>query len=261
MKAKEIMNILDSIAPSKLIDSWDNTGFQIGNDEKDIDKILIALDLDDSLADKAIAGGYDMIITHHPIIFKGLKSINNNDYIGRLILKLIANDIVVYNAHSNLDLANGGVNDKFAKLMDLKNVKPLNEVIFDGEIYGYGRVGNIEKTQLPVVLDNIKSALSVDHIRVYGYKESIESIAVCGGSGAGFIQDAFDKDADMYITGDIKYHDAQRALELGLVLVDAGHFHTEKIILPKLKDMLIKGIDDKVEIEVHMDTSVKYKIY
>lgn len=261
MKAKEIMNILDSIAPPKLIDSWDNTGFQIGNDEKDIDKILIALDLDDSLADKAISGGYDMIITHHPIIFKGLKSINNNDYIGRLILKLIANDIVVYNAHSNLDLANGGVNDEFAKLMDLKNVKPLSEVILDGEIYGYGRVGDIEKTQLLVVLDKIKSALSVDHIRVYGYKEGIESIAVCGGSGSSFIQDAFDKDADMYITGDIKYHDAQRALELGLVLVDAGHFHTEKIILPKLKDMLIKGINDKVEIEVHMDTSVKYKTY
>lgn len=261
MKAKGIIDILNQIAPQNLIDSWDNTGFQIGDDEKNIKKILIALDLDNIIADKAIKEGYHMIITHHPLIFKSLKSINNSDYIGRLIMKLISNDIVVYNAHSNLDLANGGVNDEFARLMNLQNIKPLSEVIINGETYGYGRIGQVESTDFLSLINNIKSALSVENIRVYGNKDSIQRIALCGGSGSDFIRDAFEKNADIYITGDIKYHDAQTALQLGLVLVDAGHFHTEKIILPKLKDMLLIKLDNEVEIDVYMDTSVKYKIY
>jgi len=261
LKAKEIIAILNRIAPQKLIDSWDNTGFQIGDDEKTIKKIIIALDLDDILADKAIKEDYHMIITHHPLIFKSLKNINNNDYLGRLIMKLISNDIVVYNAHTNLDLANGGVNDEFARLMNLQNIRPLSQVIIDDEKYGYGRIGEVEATDLLAVVNTIKSKLSVDDIRVYGNKDTIQRIAVCGGSGSDFIRDAFENNADMYITGDIKYHDAQIALQLGLVLVDAGHFHTEKIILPKLKDMLLKEVDAHVEIDVYMDTSVKYKIH
>ena len=261
MKAKEIIDILNQIAPQNLIDSWDNTGFQIGDDEKNINKVLIALDLDNNIANKAVEEGYDMIITHHPLIFKSLKSINNRDYIGRLIIKLISNDIVVYNAHSNLDLANGGVNDELARLMSLQSISPLREVIIEAETYGYGRIGEIERSDLLTVVNNIKSVLSVDDIRVYGNKDTIQRLAVCGGSGSDFIIDAFEKNADMYITGDIKYHDAQTALQLGLVLVDAGHFNTEKIILPRLKDMLLKEVDYKVEIEIYMDTSVKYKIY
>ncbi|MDD4725560.1 MAG: Nif3-like dinuclear metal center hexameric protein [Tissierellia bacterium] len=261
MKAKEIIDILNQIAPQNLIDSWDNTGFQIGDDEKNINKVLIALDLDNNIANKAVEEGYDMIITHHPLIFKSLKSINNRDYIGRLIIKLISNDIVVYNAHSNLDLANGGVNDELARLMSLQSISPLSEVIIEAEAYGYGRIGEIERSDLLTVVNNIKSVLSVDDIRVYGNKDTIQRLAVCGGSGSDFIIDAFEKNADMYITGDIKYHDAQTALKLGLVLVDAGHFNTEKIILPRLKDMLLKEVDYKVEIEIYMDTSVKYKIY
>ncbi|MDD2446332.1 MAG: Nif3-like dinuclear metal center hexameric protein [Tissierellia bacterium] len=261
MKAKEIIDILNQIAPQNLIDSWDNTGFQIGDDEKNINKVLIALDLDNNIANKAVEEGYDMIITHHPLIFKSLKSINNRDYIGRLIIKLISNDIVVYNAHSNLDLANGGVNDELARLMSLQSISPLSEVIIEAETYGYGRIGEIERSDLLTVVNNIKSVLSVDDIRVYGNKDTIQRLAVCGGSGSDFIIDAFEKNADMYITGDIKYHDAQTALQLGLVLVDAGHFNTEKIILPRLKDMLLKEVDYKVEIEIYMDTSVKYKIY
>ncbi len=262
MKAREIIEVLEEIAPTKLIDSWDNTGFQIGNDEKEIRSILIALDLDEKIVDKAIEEEFQMIVTHHPLIFKPLKNINNSNYIGNLIMKIIANDIVVYNAHTNLDLAYGGINDELARLLNLKNVEPLSEVTIDGEQYGYGRVGDIEQTDFDNFINKIKSTLSVDDIRVYGEEISkIKKVALCGGSGSGFIQDAHRKNADIYITGDIKYHDAQLGLQLGLILIDAGHFHTEKIILPKLKEIILEKTQDKIEIEVDMNTSVTYKIY
>lgn len=262
MKAKEIIKILERIAPSKLIDSWDNTGFQIGYEDKDISKILISLDLDDYIVNKAIKEKYQMIITHHPLIFRPLKNINSNNYLGKLIMKLISHDIVVYNAHSNLDLANGGINDELAKVLGIRNIRPLSDVIIDGELYGYGRIGEIDINESLTFLEHIKTSLSTKDIRVYGdINKEINTIAVCGGSGTDFIKDAYNKGADMYITGDVKYHDAQLALQLGLIIVDAGHFHTEKIILPRLKSILLDEVYDIVEVEVNMNTSVSYKIY
>lgn len=261
MKAYDIIRVLNEFCNPNLIDSWDNTGFQIGNGERDIRRILIALDLDESLIEKAIAEKYDMIITHHPVIFRPLKSITTNTYLGRLIIKLISNDILVYNAHSNLDLANGGVNDVLAQLIELKNYLPLNRIIVDGEDYGYGRVGDIELTDCMTFIEKIKKALMIDDLRVYGdVQKEIQRVAVCGGSGGDFIEEAYSKGADIYITGDIKYHEAQLGLQLGLILVDAGHFHTEKIILPVLRDLLKKEVKD-VEVELSMRNSVSYRIY
>ncbi|WFA09565.1 Nif3-like dinuclear metal center hexameric protein [Tissierella sp. Yu-01] len=262
MKAKEIINILERIAPSKLIDSWDNTGFQIGNEDKDINRILISLDLDEYIVNKAIEENFQMIITHHPLIFKPLKNINANNYLGKLIMKIISHDIVVYNAHSNLDLANGGVNDELAKVLGICNVRPLSDVIIDGETYGYGRIGEIDNNDPLTFFEHIKTSLSIEDLRVYGdINKKINTIAVCGGSGSDFIKDAYNKGADVYITGDVKYHDAQLALQLGLIIVDAGHFHTEKIILPRLKNIILDEIYDIVEVVVNMNTSVSYKIY
>ena len=143
--------------------------------------------------------------------------------------------------------------------------KPFQPSLIISPVYGvldknYTKDEVVSKRVTPTRTYGSKP-LSVDDIRVYGNKDTIQRLAVCGGSGSDFIIDAFEKNADMYITGDIKYHDAQTALQLGLVLVDAGHFNTEKIILPRLKDMLLKEVDYKVEIEIYMDTSVKYKIY
>lgn len=262
MKAKEIINILNSFADPKLIDSWDNTGFQIGNYEAEISKILVSLDLDEIVVDKAISEGYQMIVTHHPLIFKPLNDINSNSYLGRLIMKLISNHINVYSAHSNLDLADGGVNDELASVLGLNNIKPLNEIAIDEKIYGYGRVGTVEEIETILFLNQLKKNLSVEDIRVYGnIDKKISKIAVCGGSGGDFIFDAFRMGAEVYITGDIKYHEAQMALQLGLIIVDAGHYHTEKIILPKIKDVILNGTKESMEIEIIQNTTVSYKIY
>jgi len=262
LKAKEIINILNSFADPKLIDSWDNTGFQIGNDELDVKRILIALDLDDPVLEKAIKEDYQMIITHHPIIFNPLKSITNKTYQGRLILKLISNDIVAYNAHSNLDLAIGGVNDELARILNIKNTEPLSELLIEGQTYGYGRTGSIEEILAKEFIYRIKEILEINDVKVYGnIDKNISKVSVCGGSGGDFILDSYKKGAHAYITGDIKYHEAQLGLQLGMIIIDVGHFHSEKVILAKIKEFLIDSFKEDMYIEVYKETTVLYEIF
>ncbi len=262
MKAIVIIKIMEKWAEPSLIDTWDNTGFQIGNGEKQINKILIALDLDKKILDISIKNNCDMIITHHPIIFKPLKDITSKNNKGELILDIIKNDIVVYNAHSNLDLAEGGVNHQLANILGLINTNCLRPIIDTNEGYGYGRIGEIEEIALVDYLDIIKDKLKANKIVVYGNRDiRINKVAVCGGSGSDFIYDAYKMDADIYITGDIKYHDAQFAHELGLTIIDAGHFNTEKIILPVIKDYLNNNLNGQVDIEVIMESSLSKLVY
>jgi len=259
LKAKEIIKLMNNWAPAELIDNWDNTGFQIGNDEKDIKRILISLDLDERVYNRALDGDFHMIITHHPIIFKPITSITTSTYKEKLLFNLIQKDIVVYNAHTNLDRANNGVNDELAKLLGLRDPQTLE--MGEDEDYGYGRVGDIEEQSLKDYLTFIKKRLDTEFLIVYGDMDrTVKRVALCGGSGSGFIYDAYKKEACIYITGDIKYHDAQYGTELGLTIVDAGHYHTEKIILPIVKEYLEKNIED-VYIEIWKEPSPPYGIF
>jgi len=260
LKAKEIIRLMNSWAPSELIDKWDNTGFQIGNDEKEVKRILIALDLDEKVYDRALGGDFHMIISHHPIIFKPIASITTTTYKEKLLFNLIQKDIVVYNAHTNLDRADNGVNDELARLLEIKNPQVLE--LFEENDFGYGRVGDIEEKSLKDYLTLIKKRLNTDFLLVYGdMGRTVKRVALCGGSGSEFIYDAYKKDACIYITGDIKYHDAQYGTELGLTIVDAGHFHTEKIILPKIKEYLENNMEEDIYIEIWNEPSPSYSIY
>lgn len=262
MKAIDVINTMEKWAKTELIDTWDNTGFQIGNPEKKVKNILIALDLDEKILEIGIKGKYDMIITHHPLIFSPLETIISENPKEKLILDIIKQDIVVYNAHSNLDLSIGGVNDVLANLLNLKNTKPLHLINDDTEIYGYGRVGEIEETSILDLIEKIKEQLDVENLIVYGdIDKKINRIAVCGGSGSDFILDAHRLGAQVYVTGDIKYHEAQLAYEQDMTLIDPGHFHSEKIILPEIERYLIRELKDKLNIKVIMESSLPHKIY
>lgn len=265
MKAYQIIDKLNTWAMPELIDSWDNTGFQIGNDEKIVENILISLDLDNQAIEYAVKNNIDMIITHHPIIFSPLKEITNKSYIGNIILKCIKNDIVVYNGHSNLDLAVGGVNDELSDIFCLKNVQPIevNKIDKENNVYGYGRVGDVEDFKIKDFLELVKAKLAVDYIKVYGDLSDriIKRVAVLGGSGASFIKSAKEKKADIIITSDIKYHDAQLSEQLDIVIVDAGHFHTEKVILPKIRTFILKHIDSSLDIHILNKPGLNEVIY
>lgn len=251
---------MNNWAKPTLIDAWDNTGFQVGNEDKRIDKILISLDLDRHVLEKSIQEGYNMIITHHPLIFKPMKSITTNSYKERLIYDLIKNNIVVYNAHTNLDQAKNGVSHELAKVLGLNNIEVLHHTDLDKK-YGYGCVGNIEEINLIDYILKIKTNLDTNTLIVYGdIKRKINKVAVCGGAGADFIYDAYKSGADIYITGDIKYHEAQLGVEYDLTIVDSGHFHTEKIILPVIKKYLKRNLPELV-IDIWNEPSPRYHIY
>jgi len=263
LKAREIIRIMNNWAPPSLIDNWDNTGFQIGNDKKEVKKILIALDLDQGVYERASLGDFQMIISHHPVIFKPLKSVTTEGHREKLIYNIIKDDIVVFNAHTNLDRAENGLNDHLARLLGLKKPEIL-ELDQEGNevVNGYGRVGDIEEVALLDYLSLIKKELDTDYLTVYGeFERRIKRVAVCGGSGSDFIPHAYKKGACIYITGDIKYHDAQLGTEMGLTIVDAGHYHTEKIILPVIKRYLEENLGEDLYIEIWDKPSPEYKIY
>lgn len=255
---------MEQWAPSEIIDSWDNTGFQIGRKNKNIKNIMLALDLDRYVLEESIKKNIDLIITHHPIIFKELDSVVDTNPNGKLILDLIENDIAAYNAHSNLDLAVGGVSDALADKLKLKNISNLREL--DGNDYsnnkfGYGRIGEIKKIDLESFINNMKNLLDIDDVILYGeIDKNISKIAVCGGSGSDFMEDALEKGAEVYITGDIKYHEAQFAYERDLIILDIGHFHSEKHILPVIKNYLEEKYES-LNIDIIMEQTLPQKIY
>ncbi len=258
MKAREIISFMDQWTAKENAEEWDNVGFQIGDDTRQVKNIILAMDLDRNSLDYALEKDGDMIITHHPFIFSGLKTINNRTYDGSLVMDLIKNNLVSYAAHTNLDKLDQGLNHRLAEIFKLEDSQILSREI--GESVGYGRVGNIESTSLRDYVCHIKEALDVSRLTVYGdLDRQVSRLALVGGSGADFISAAYEKEADLLITGDIKYHEAQSAIKLGLALVDPGHFHTEKIVLPLIKERLLE-FNSQLNIYIYDKPSPLYEI-
>lgn len=205
----------------------------------DIKNIMLTLDIDESLIEQALNEQIDLIITHHPFIFSGLKSIDYSTYEGRIIQKLVKNNINLYSMHTSFDMADSGVNQKLAIKLGIQNYETLKTI--NKDLSGYGGVGNIEPIQIKDYAQEVKNNLNAQYIKLYCNDSHgmIKRVAFCGGSGSDFIYDAMEKKADVYITGDIKYHQAQTALNNNLCIIDAGHFNTEYHSLENIGDVLI----------------------
>lgn len=238
MKIKEIVSALEQFAPLPLQDDFDNAGLQIGLTEAEAAGALLCLDVTEAVLDEAIALGFNLVISHHPLIFKGYKSITGRDYVERCILKAIKNDIVIYSAHTNLDNAWGGVNHKIAEKIGLKNLtvlEPKKESIIHPvtlqpvEQVGAGIVGELEETETELeFLKRIKKTFEVGclrHNKLMG--REIQKVAICGGSGAFLIPQAIGAGADVFITGEIKYHE-YFGREGEILLAEIGHYESEQ---------------------------------
>ncbi|WP_371369663.1 GTP cyclohydrolase 1 type 2 [Sporomusa rhizae] len=337
IKCRALMAELEKLAPKHLAEEWDNVGLLVGNPEQLIHKAIVALDVDGDVVDEALTVGADMIVAHHPLIFKGIKNIRADLPLGSLLTKLIKNGIAVYAAHTNLDSAPGGVNDILAQKLKLTDIKaltsvhqdklcklvvfvpvshvekvrmtmseagaghtgnyshcsfategigsflplagtnpyigktgslefvpeyrletivpmhlktqvinamiaahPYEEVAYDeylllnsGASYGLGRIGGLaEPVSLEMFIGQVKAALNITAVKAAGsVTTKITKVAVCGGSGADLIKNAVNAGADVLITGDVKYHEAQQAVAEGLAIIDAGHFATEQPVV------------------------------
>lgn len=228
----DIIKIMEEIAPPAMAEDWDNVGLMLGRRCKAVKKLLLALDITGEVVQQAIAQKADMIITHHPLIFRGLKRVTDNEWQQELLLTLAEKGIAVYSAHTNLDCVSSGVNDVLAKKLHLDSVDVLDS---DN---GLGRIGIVPACSLQEFADTVKKVLRADYVAVGDAGKQVHKVAVCGGAGSDLISLALLCGADTLVTGDIKYHEAQQAVFSGLNVIDAGHQPTELPVMDDLADRL-----------------------
>lgn len=226
----EVMAKMEQWCPASLACSWDNCGLQVGAVKKEVRCVLVALDVSMEVIKEAIAVQADMIVTHHPLIFTPLRNLCLGAYPQDVVASLLEVGIAHLAAHTNLDMAVGGVNDTLAEVLDLKDVKPLAA---EGDMDGLGRIGSLPQPLTFSQLESfVKKRLELDYLKVVPVEKEIRSVAVCGGSGMDLLTAAKEAGADCLISAEGKHHQALMAQQLELGLIDAGHFDTEKVIVP-----------------------------
>ena len=239
MKCYEIIEKLEKLSPVSFAESWDNIGLLAGRRDKEVKTIYIALDATDDVIEEAVRLKADLLLTHHPLIFKKLDRVNTDDFIGRRVFRLIQNDICYYAMHTNFDVM--GMADAAADEIHLQNSRVLN-VTYEDDISkeGCGRIGKLtNKMSLGECAEKVKQAYKVPNVRVFGdLADIIEVAAVMPGSGGSFIKDALQAGADVMITGDINHHEGIDAVAQGLNIIDAGHYGIEKLFIPYMKEFL-----------------------
>ena len=240
MRAYEVVSIIEKFAPTTIQESWDNSGFMIGDPEKEIDSIILALDCTPDVIDEAISTGKQLIITHHPLIFRGVKKITGTTVLERMISKIIKNDLIVYSAHTNIDKVISGVSGIMAQKLGLVNIELLMKET-PGE-YGMGVIGDLEAPkEFPEILKIVKQRFNLKAIKCSApLKTPIKRVALCGGSGTSLIDRARESGAQLFITGDITYH--HFFCEDNFMIMDIGHYESEIDILDLIKSILTKKL-------------------
>ena len=231
----EILKFLHTLAPPYMKESWDNVGLLCGDPKQPVTKILVALDPFEHVCREAGEIGAQLIVTHHPLIFQAPKSVTTETSVGRSILTLAASGISAINAHTNLDCAPGGVNDVFAKTLGLQDISVLNASGTDeaGNPWGLLRMGTYD-AELSAFLEHVKTALHAEGLRYVQGCDKVSKVAVGGGACAGALMDVVDAGCDTFVTADVKYNQFWDAKELGINLIDAGHFATENPVVAVL---------------------------
>lgn len=245
MKIVELTSWLEEKYPARAAENWDNVGLLVGSDEGEVSHVFLALDLTEKVLDEAVEVGADMIITHHPMIFSGMKKITNHTFTGRKILKLIQKGIPYYAMHTNYDVL--GMADLSADYLDLQNTEVLSVTDEDADGQkGIGRVGNLQKEMsLKVFARCIKASLKLGEVKVYGeLSRGIRRVAVCTGSGKSFVDEAIAAGADVYVTGDIDHHTGIDTVAKGMAVIDAGHYGTEYIFMDAIKEEIAEAFPE-----------------
>ena len=243
-KILDILTYLEEYAPYNLSEHWDNCGLMVGDTSNEVTNILCSLDVTPNVILEAINCNCNLIISHHPLIFTSIKCVSNEDYIGKMIIMSIKNDISIICMHTNLDCANDGVNDALANALGLLDIKNLE----GGECARLGRFGHLlNEICLDKFLDFTKNKLQSNGIKFTGNRP-VKKVAVLGGSGGKLIDLAINNDCDTYVTADCSYDTFQKAEYMNINLIDAGHFATENVICDVLKNKIEQKFNNTVKI-------------
>ena len=238
MKVKDIIKVIEDFAPLSIQEGWDNSGLCVGSPEDEVTSVLLALDCTPELVDEAVACGADMIVTHHPLIFSGLKKISSEDMVGEAVIKAIRAGISIYAAHTSADKVLEGVSGAMAAKLGLVNVAVLDE---DGEGTGLGAVGDLPQ---PMTAEQavrlVKEKFSLKAMKTSRPSEGmISRVAMCGGSGGSLIKAAQKAGAQLYISGDISYHNFFTSDDF--MIMDIGHYESEIEIVDILFSLIKKN--------------------
>lgn len=233
---REITDFLHGVAPVYLAEDYDNVGLLVEGENDKIEKVLVSLDTDNFVIDEAKEKGCDLIVSHHPLIFKPLKRVGKDDP----VFNLVKNNISLYAMHTNYDAVRGGLCDVLLdKICKSGDILPL----IGEESDSIGRIAELsEEMPFSEFVENIKKALKLSEIRVVGKEDyKVKTVAICNGGGADFVYDAKGKGADVYISGDFKYHHARFAYENNMALVELTHYDAEILFI----DAVTKALKDK----------------
>ncbi len=242
MKIAEVTKQIEEFAPLSLQESWDNAGLQVGNPQAEATGALLCLDVTEAIVDEAVKKGLNLIITHHPLLFRGLKSITGGSSIERIVIKAIKNDIAIYSAHTNMDSAWGGVSHQIAKKIGLEEVKVLSPQS-ESENIGLGVIGNLLKEEPALsFLSRVKELFGAGAVRYSGNAEKmIRRVAICGGAGSEFVKESIAMGADVLVTGDVKYHEFMSDNDK-ILLADIGHYESEHFTKEIFSEIITKKI-------------------
>ena len=241
MTVIELYKHFDNLFPKELSCEWDNDGLMCCPEpSREARRALVCLDVTDEAVDAAIEGGFDVIISHHPLIFKGIKAINGENFVSRKAIKLIRTGLSVMSFHTRLDAVSGGVNDILADLLGVKDTEPFGD--------GIGRIGNLSApTELFAFAKSLKDTLGASTISVADAHRKVLRVAVLGGSGKDEIEAAIAAGADTHVSGELGHHALTDAPEMNINLIEAGHFYTEAPVCKFLADTLTAlGIETEI---------------
>lgn len=245
MELTEIITHLEEFCPRSFAMSWDNPGLQAGRSSKEVQTVYLAVDATGEVIEDAVRQGSDLILTHHPLLFHGIRQVTDQDFIGKRILRILQEDMALYAMHTNFDVM--GMAAEAAEELHLLNPDVL-EVTYEDSISheGLGRIGELpEHMTLQECAQYVKEVFRIPHVRVYGDPEApVVMTAVLPGSGKDEVDTALEKGADVLITGDITHHVGLDAVEKGLALIDAGHYGVEKMFVPYMRDYLSREMPE-----------------
>ena len=256
VKIQEVLDALEQFAPLPLQESYDNAGLQVGLTGVDVSGALLCLDVTENVVDEAVRRGCNVIVSHHPLLFRGLKQIGDGDYIQRVVRKAILNDVCIIAMHTNLDNAYGGVNHVIAKKLRLNDVDFLADVRTVADCHG-GKTPQQQLTGGSGIIGTLPEPLEAERF-IRFVKETfqldccmtnellarkVSRVAVCGGAGAFLLKNALAKGADAFITGEMHYHDFF-GMEQQIQILSIGHYESEQFTTALLQDILMRKFPD-----------------
>ena len=260
LTVRDIASVIEKIAPRELQETWDNSGFQIEFGDTSADRVLTCLELNMDILREAQALSCSMIVTHHPLIFSGIRKISRGDAEGDMVIELIKSGISVYSCHTPFDKAKGGNNDMLARAIGLvslknlagENVEEPEKMMERNSMFDIGRIGKFRNAvSVSEAAEMLCENLDIDRhkIRWTGNPgRTVKTVGICTGAGIEFAEAAASKGCELFITGDIKHHEAQKAETMGIAVIDAGHYGTEKSFGENMRSLLQKHLGGKVEI-------------